>query len=129
MSTITLVKTALIYRKGMFKIGCYLVVQAPFINLRNIGENSNRSVIFLRKLWLFFMCRWDVHLFQFVGKSWKTNWTIDVIIYVLRKNLCIFSKISFCAAYFRVKTLERFFDFFDDSLNLKKNVKVIFSLD
>ena len=50
LSNITLAKTALIPRKDMFKIGCYFIVQAPFINLRNIWEDTDRSIIFLTKL-------------------------------------------------------------------------------
>ena len=54
MSTSTLAKFALISRKDMFKIGCYfLIVQAAFIYLRNIWEDTDRSIIILRKLSLF----------------------------------------------------------------------------
>ena len=40
----------------MFKIDCYLIVQAPFINLSIIWEDTGRSITFLRKLWLF-LCK------------------------------------------------------------------------
>ena len=50
LSTVTLAKAPLISRKYLFKIGCYLIVQAPFINIRNIWEDTDRSKNFLRKI-------------------------------------------------------------------------------
>ena len=98
----------------MFKISCYLIVQAPFINLRNIWEDTDRSIIFLRKLWLFFMCRYDVCLFQLVGKFWRTNWVIDVI-------TCAFcKKVSFCAAFFGSRLWKVFLT---SSMSIWRNLK------
>ena len=105
LSTITFAKTALISRKDMFKIGCYLIVQAPFINLRNIWEDTDRSIIFLRKLWLFLCAGTMSACFSSLGNfEERIESLMSSHVYFAKKSTFFFSRLvlisSFCAAFF-----------------------------
>ena len=89
----------------MFKIGCYLIVQAPFINLRNIWEDTDRSIIFLRKLWLFLCAGTMSACFSSLGNfEERIESLMSSHVYFAKKSTFFFSRLvlisSFCAAFF-----------------------------
>ena len=89
----------------MFKIGCYLILQAPFISLRNIWEDTNRSIIFHRKLWLFLYARLMSACFSLMGNF--EEWIESLIlshVHFAKKSTFFFNRFvlisSFCGALF-----------------------------
>ena len=89
----------------MFKIGCYLIVQAPFINFRNIWEDTDWSIIFLRKLWLFLCAGTMSACFSSLGNfEERIESLMSSHVYFAKKSTFFFSRLvlisSFCAAFF-----------------------------
>ena len=96
----------------MFKIGCYFIVQPIFINLRDIWEDADRSIIFLRKLWLFYeqvrcllvSVRWEIL------ENKLNHWCHHMCILQKSPHFSLvgwFNIILLCS-FIRIKTLERF---------------------
>ena len=125
LSTITLARTTLISRKDMFKIGCYLIIQAPFINLRNIWEDTDRSIIFLRKLWLFLCAGTMFASFSSLGNFEERIESLMLShLYFAKKTTFFFSRLvlisSFCVASFRLILWK---DFLTSSISIWLNLK------
>ena len=97
----------------MFKIGCYLIVQAPFINLRNIWKDTDRSIIFLRKSGLFLCAGAMSTCFSSLGNfEERVESLMSSHVYFAQKSTFFFSRLvlisSFCAAFFESR-LGKFF--------------------
>ena len=102
------------------KTGCYLIVQAPFINLRNIWEDTDRSIIFLRKLWLFLCAGTMSACFSSLGNfEERIESLMSSHVYFAKKSTFFFSRLvlisSFCAAFFGSR-LWKYFCQFDVNL-------------
>ena len=107
----------------MFKIGCYLIVQAPFINLRNIWEDIDRSIIFLRKLWLFLCAGTMSACFSSLGNFESL---MSSHVYFVKKSTFFFSRLvlisSFCAVFFGSRLWKAFLT---SSMSIWRNLKTL----
>ena len=89
----------------MLQIDCYLILQAPFINLRNIWEDTNRSITFHRKLWLFLYARFMSACFSSMGNFEERIESLMIShVHFVKNTTFFFSRFvlisSFCGAFF-----------------------------
>ena len=109
----------------MFKICCYLIVQAPFINLGNIWEDTDKSIIFLRKLWLFLCAGGLSACLSLLGNfEEQIESLMSSHVYLAKKSTFFFSRLVlisyFCAAFFESRLCKVFLT---SLLSISRNLK------
>ena len=128
LCTGTFTKTTLIFWESPFKIIWHLVLQASFVN-----RNTNRSIIFFREFWFFFLCT------DAISASFNSTWNFEEWIEVLISSDILFAKkpifslnvcihITFLRCFFVIKTLDTLFDHINLSFLEPKSLDLFLAL-